>query len=138
MISISELPTLNAILNGISGILLLTGYWFIRQKKIALHKTCMLGALLISTLFLICYVTYHYQIGSKPFSGEGGIRYLYFSILIPHVILAAVTLPMAIITVKKAWKKQFEEHRRLGKWTLPIWLYVSVTGILIYLMLYQF
>ena len=137
MISISDLPTLNAILNGISGGLLLTGYWFIRQKKIALHKACMLGALLISTLFLACYVIYHYQIGSKPFPGEGGIRYLYFSILIPHVILAAVTLPMAIITVKRAWKKQFVEHRRLAKWTLPIWLYVSITGILIYLMLYQ-
>ena len=138
MITVSDLPSLNATLNGISGVLLVAGYCFIRSNKVVLHKACMLGAFSVSILFLISYSIYHYQVGSKPFLGQGWFRYLYFGILIPHVTLAAVILPMAIVTIQRAWKREFESHQRVARWTLPIWLYVSVTGVLIYLMLYHF
>ena len=138
MINVSDLPSLNAILNGISFIFLITGYYFIRKKKIVPHKMCMLGAFSVSILFLISYSIYHYQVGSRPFLDQGWIRYIYFGILIPHVILATVTVPMAIVTIKRAWKREFESHRRIALKTLPIWLYVSTTGVLVYLMLYHF
>ena len=128
---------MNASLNGMSGVLLILGYIFIRQKKMTLHKGCMLGAFSTSILFLISYLTYHYFAGSRAFLGEGWIRILYFSILISHIVLAVVIVPLAIMTVARAWKGNFERHQAIARWTLPLWLYVSATGVCVYLMLYQ-
>ncbi len=137
MISIGDLPTLNAALNGTSAVLLTLGYLFIRRKKVNLHKACMVSAFVISTLFLVSYLTYHYHAGSKPFPGEGWTRPLYFAILISHVILATVTLPLSIVTLARGLRGRFEKHRSIARWALPIWLYVSVTGVVVYLMLYR-
>jgi uncharacterized membrane protein YozB (DUF420 family) len=136
-LSISDLPAVNATLNGISAILLTIGYLLIRQRRIAQHRLCMLSAFATSTLFLISYLVYHAHIGSKPFTGQGPIRYVYFAILIPHVVLAAAILPLALITLSRALKRQFPRHKAIARWTLPIWLYVSVTGVIVYLMLYR-
>ena len=137
MISIFDLPTLNATLNGTSAVLLVLGYFFIRQKKVDLHKACMASAFVTSTLFLVSYLIYHYHAGSKSFPGEGWTRPLYFTILISHIILATVTLPLAIVTLARALRGRFEKHRRIARWALPLWLYGSITGVLVYLMLYQ-
>lgn len=137
MISISDLPAVNAILNATSAILLVTGRFFIHRKKVALHKTFMLAAFGCSVLFLLSYLTYHYHIGSKPFAGQGWIRYVYFSILISHTVLAAAIVPLAIVTLARGLTGRFEKHRRIAVWTFPIWVYVSITGVVIYLMLYQ-
>jgi uncharacterized membrane protein YozB (DUF420 family) len=137
LISILDLPALNASLNGTSGFLLIMCYIFIRQKKVNLHKTCMLGAFSASILFLISYLTYHYFAGSKAFLGEGWIRVFYFGILISHIVLAAVIVPLAIVTLIWALKGSFERHQSIARWTLPVWLYVSATGVIVYLMLYQ-
>jgi uncharacterized membrane protein YozB (DUF420 family) len=137
MISIGDLPTLNAVLNGTSAVLLAFGYLFIRRKKVNLHKACMVSAFVISTLFLVSYLIYHYHAGSKPFPGEGWTRPLYFSILISHVILATVTLPLSIVTLARGLRGRFEKHRSIARWALPIWLYVSVTGVAVYLVLYR-
>lgn len=137
MISIGDLPTLNAVLNGTSAVLLAFGYLFIRRKKVNLHKACMVSAFVISTLFLVSYLIYHYHAGSKPFPGEGWTRPLYFAILISHVILATVSLPLAIVTLARGLRGRFEKHRSIARWALPIWLYVSVTGVVVYLMLYR-
>ena len=137
MISIGDLPTLNAVLNGTSAVLLAFGYLFIRRKKVNLHKACMVSAFVISTLFLVSYLIYHYHAGSKPFPGEGWTRPVYFAILISHVILATVTLPLSIVTLARGLRGRFEKHRSIARWALPIWLYVSVTGVAVYLMLYR-
>ena len=137
MISIGDLPTLNAVLNGTSAVLLAFGYCFIRRKKVDLHKACMVSAFVTSTLFLVSYLIYHYHAGSKPFPGEGWTRPLYFAILISHVILATVSLPLAIVTLARGLRGRFEKHRSIARWALPIWLYVSVTGVVVYLMLYR-
>ena len=137
MISIGDLPTLNAALNGTSAVLLALGYLFIRRKKVNLHKACMVSAFVISTLFLVSYLTYHYHAGSKPFPGEGWTRPLYFAILISHVILATVTLPLSIVTLARGVRGRFEKHRSIARWALPIWPYVSVTGVIVYLLLYH-
>lgn len=137
MISIGDLPTLNAVLNGTSAVLLAFGYLFIRRKKVHVHKACMVSAFVISTLFLVSYLIYHYHAGSKPFPGEGWTRPLYFAILISHVILASVSLPLAIVTLVRGLRGRFEKHRSIARWALPIWLYVSVTGVVVYLMLYR-
>ena len=137
MISIGDLPTVNAVLNGTSAVLLVFGYLFIRRKKVNLHKACMVSAFVISTLFLVSYLIYHYHAGSKPFPGEGWTRPLYFAILISHVILATVTLPLSIVTLGRGLRGRFEKHRSIARWALPIWLYVSVTGVAVYLMLYR-
>lgn len=133
---VSDLPTLNALLNATTGVLLLIGYRFIRRKEITSHRNTMVAALVCSALFLTSYLIYHYHIGSRPFEGEGGIRVVYFTILLTHTVLAAALLPLVLITVWRALKGRFELHRRIAKWTLPIWFYVSVTGVVIYLMLY--
>jgi putative membrane protein len=109
----------------------------IKRGRPDLHKRCMLGALATSTLFLISYVTYHWNAGSRPFTGAGTIRYVYFSILVTHVILAAVILPLALITTNHGYRARYVRHVRIARWTLPIWIYVSVTGVIIYVMLYQ-
>jgi uncharacterized membrane protein YozB (DUF420 family) len=137
MLSLTDLPAVNAALNGTSAVLLASGYRFIRRRQITAHKRCMLAALVTSTLFLLSYLTYHYHVGSMPFRGQGWVRPLYFTILISHTILAAAIVPLAIVTLFRAWKADFTKHARIAKWTLPIWLYVSVTGVIIYCMLYQ-
>ena len=131
------LPTLNAFLNGLSAILLATGYYFIRHHRITAHKRCMVAAVGTSCLFLTSYLTYHFQIGSKPFAGQGISRTVYFSILICHTTLAAAIVPLVIMTLRRAWKGNFERHARLARRTLPLWLYVSVTGVVVYWMLYR-
>ena len=131
------LPALNAVLNSLSAILLVSGYVMIRRGKINQHHRFMIAAFVTSILFLISYLTYHYTAGTTRFPGTGAIRTLYFVILTTHTILAAVVPVLAIITLARAQKKQFDRHRRIARWTLPIWLYVSVTGVVIYFMLYH-
>jgi uncharacterized membrane protein YozB (DUF420 family) len=137
VIPLSALPTVNAALNATSAVLLVTGYVFIRRKKVSAHKACMVGAFLVSTLFLGSYLYYHYHHGATPFPGTGWVRIVYFSILIPHTTLAAAIVPLALMTLYRAWREQFERHKRIARWTLPTWLFVSVTGVVIYLMLYH-
>jgi putative membrane protein len=134
---ISRLPTVNALLNAASAVCLALGFAFIAQRRIRAHLTSMTTALGISVLFLISYVTYHAQAGSRPFAGHGWIRAVYFPLLISHVILAAVIVPLALVTVYRAWRGDIFRHRKIARWTLPIWLYVSVTGVLVYVMLYH-
>jgi uncharacterized membrane protein YozB (DUF420 family) len=135
--AISDLPALNASLNATSAVLLTIGYVLIRRGRADLHKRCMLAALTTSALFLISYVTYHLNAGSRPFEGQGPVRVVYFAILITHVILAAAILPLALTTAARGLLGQYDRHVRIARWTLPLWLYVSVTGVVIYLMLYQ-
>ncbi len=137
MIQLADLPALNATLNATSAIFLTAGYVFIRRGRVTPHKRCMLSALTASTLFLISYVIYHANTGSRPFPGIGPVRYVYFSILITHVALAATILPLALITATRGLRAQYDRHVKIARWTLPLWLYVSVTGVVIYLMLYQ-
>jgi uncharacterized membrane protein YozB (DUF420 family) len=134
---ISDLPALNATLNGIAGCLLAAGYAFIRRKRIAAHRACMIAAFVASTLFLISYVVYHAHIGSRPFPGHGAVRVIYFAILITHVMLAATIVPMALVTLRRGLRLDVVRHRRIARWTWPLWMYVSVTGVVIYLMLYR-
>jgi putative membrane protein len=135
--SVTDLPALNATLNTISTVLLITGWVFIRRGDRRKHKACMIAALITSGLFLTSYVIYHAQVGSVPFRRTGWIRTVYFSVLIPHVILAAAVVPPILITVSRGLSAKYDKHRRIARWTLPIWLYVSVTGVIVYLMLYQ-
>ena len=136
MISIAQLPTLNAALNTLSAVFLCAGYCFIRGKNRDAHRRCMVAALACSTLFLISYLIYHFEVGSVGFKGQGWIRPVYFSILITHTVLAAAIVPLVLVTLIRALRERFDAHRRIARWTFPIWLYVSVTGVVIYLMLY--
>ena len=138
MIGISDLPALNATLNAIATVFLTTGYVLIRRGHRVAHKRCMLGALVTSALFLTSYVIYHANAGSRPFPGQGAARVVYFAILLTHVPLAAAILPLALTTTARGLWSQYDRHVRIARWTLPLWLYVSVTGVVIYLMLYQF
>jgi uncharacterized membrane protein YozB (DUF420 family) len=135
--SLTDLPALNAALNATSAVLLVAGWMYIRAGKIQTHRRCMILAFGTSAAFLISYVIYHAQIGSKPFPGTGVIRTVYFAILIPHVILAAVVLPMAIITLRRGLRRDDARHRLIAKVTIPLWLFVSVTGVIVYVMLYR-
>lgn len=137
MMSVASLPHLNAILNFSSAVLLTTGYCFIRKKHIAAHRRCMVAALFTSALFLVSYLIYHFQVGSVRFQGVGWIRLVYFAVLITHTVLAITIVPLVIITVLRAYKERFQRHRAIARWTLPLWLYVSVTGVIVYWMLYQ-
>lgn len=137
MIDYTVLPTVNATLNALSGAFLLIGYVFIRRRQITAHRNAMLGAFASSTLFLISYLVYHAEVGSRPFGGQGAIRLVYFAILITHVILAAVILPMAIVTLSRGLRGRYDAHKRIAKWTFPTWMYVSVTGVIVYVMLYR-
>jgi uncharacterized membrane protein YozB (DUF420 family) len=137
VINYALLPAVNATLNATSGILLAIGYVLIKRRQINAHRNCMLLAFGSSTLFLISYVTYHLHIGSRPFPGVGPIRYVYFSILISHVILAIVIVPMAIVSLTRGLKGRYATHRRIARKTFPLWMYVSVTGVIVYWMLYQ-
>jgi putative membrane protein len=138
VIALYDLPTLNATLNGTSAIALLTGYYFIRRRKIAAHRACMIAAAALSILFLVSYTVYHHEVGFTRFTGQGWVRTLYFAILIPHTILAVVAVvPLVVVTLTLALRERFNKHRRIARWTLPIWLFVSVTGVVIYWMLYH-
>jgi uncharacterized membrane protein YozB (DUF420 family) len=135
--SFGDLPALNATLNAISAVLLTIAWFLIRARRIAAHRRFMIAAFVSSSLFLTSYLIYHAKIGSKPFPGTGVMRTIYFSILIPHVTLAAVVLPLAIMTLRRGLKRDDKRHRRIARWTLPLWLFVSVTGVVVYLMLYR-
>lgn len=137
MLTLTNLPLLNAVLNSISAVLLSGGYLAIRRQRIRLHKICMVSACVTSMLFLVSYLTYHYHMGSRPFPGQGAIRPVYFTILLSHTVLAAVIVPLVLLTLYRALTAQWSRHRYMARWTLPLWLYVSVTGVVIYLMLYQ-
>lgn len=134
---VRDLPALNALLNSLAAILLLVGYALIRQGRKNAHRNVMIAALVCSGLFLTSYLYYHYQVGSVRFQGTGAARTLYFAVLISHTILAAAVPFLAVVTAIQAWRKRWDKHARIGRWTLPIWLYVSVTGVLVYLMLYR-
>ena len=135
--SIADLPALNAALNATAATLLVIGYRLIRRGRVRQHRRVMLAAFTASTLFLISYLVYHANVGSRPFPGQGPIRIVYFAILISHVVLAAVIVPLALITLTRALRERFDRHVPIARWTLPLWLYVSVTGVIVYLMLYQ-
>jgi uncharacterized membrane protein YozB (DUF420 family) len=136
-VSVTDLPAVNASLNAFSGVLLITGYFLIRARRIEHHRNVMLAAFAASALFLVCYVVYHAQVGSVPFTRQGFVRPVYFTILITHVVLAASVPPLAVITLSRGLSAKYDKHRRIARWTLPIWLYVSVTGVLVYVLLYQ-
>jgi putative membrane protein len=135
--SVHDLPAVNATLNATSGVLLLIAYIFIKNRQIERHRKTMIAAFAASALFLVCYVVYHAQVGSVRFTRQGIVRPIYFTILITHVTLAAVVLPMAIVTLSRGLQARFAQHRRIARWTFPIWMYVSVTGVLVYVLLYQ-
>jgi uncharacterized membrane protein YozB (DUF420 family) len=130
-------PVINASLNGASTILLVIGRWFIARGRIAAHRVTMITAVITSTLFLISYLYYHSHVGSVRFQGTGWARPVYFAILISHVVLAAVIVPLVIITLSRALRERFDRHRAIARWTFPLWLYVSITGVLVYFMLYH-
>ena len=134
---IADLPTLNASLNALASVFLVAGYLMIRSRRIDAHRRCMLSALGTSALFLISYVVYHANAGSVPFRGTGTVRIVYFAVLIPHIILAAAILPLALVTTARGLRGDYTRHVRIARWTLPVWLYVSVTGVIVYLMLYH-
>jgi uncharacterized membrane protein YozB (DUF420 family) len=136
-VTVSDLPTLNATLNATSGVLLLAGWLMIRRKRIDAHRRCMVAAFVTSSLFLVSYVVYHAQAGSRPFTGQGPVRAIYFAILISHVLLAAIIVPLALVTLRRALAGDYVRHRRIARWTFPVWMYVSVTGVVIYFMLYH-
>lgn len=136
MISYSSLAPLNAALNSIAAILLLLGFVLIKRRQVRAHRACMLAAFAVSSLFLASYLTYHYHVGDVRFAGRGWIRPAYFTMLISHVSLAAAIVPLAIVTLARALRGHFDAHRRIARWTWPLWMYVSVTGVLVYLMVY--
>ncbi len=133
---VNDLPHVNAALNALCTVLLATGFFLVKSGRIEAHRRCMIAAFATSALFLISYVTYHAQVGSKPYPGTGLMRTVYFTILIPHVVLAAAVLPLAIVTLRRGLRRDDARHRKLARITLPIWLFVSVTGVVVYLMLY--
>lgn len=135
--SLADLPALNATLNGASALLVVLGYAFIRAGRVEAHRACMLAAVASSSLFLVSYLAYHAQVGSVRFRGAGGLRTAYFTILISHTVLAAAIVPLVITTLRRALRRSFEAHRRIARVTLPLWAYVSVTGVVIYWMLYR-
>jgi uncharacterized membrane protein YozB (DUF420 family) len=136
-VSVADLPALNAVLNLTATALLVIGWFLIKAKRIDAHRRVMIAAFCTSALFLVSYLIYHAQVGSRPFAGTGLLRTIYFAILIPHVVLAAVILPLAIVTLRRGLIRRDAAHRRIARITLPLWLFVSVSGVVVYLMLYQ-
>jgi uncharacterized membrane protein YozB (DUF420 family) len=135
--SYSDLPAVNASLNALSAVFLLFGFRFIRRKNVPAHRLCMLAAVVTSTLFLVCYVTYHAKVGGTVFKDPPWFRWIYIPLLISHVVLAMAIVPMVIITLSRALRQRFDKHKRIARWTWPLWMYVSVTGVLIYFLLYH-
>jgi uncharacterized membrane protein YozB (DUF420 family) len=136
-VTFSDLPAVNASLNGLSAVFLLLGFRFIRRKNIPAHKRCMLSAVVTSTLFLACYVVYHAKAGGTVFRNPPWFRWIYIPLLVSHVFLAMVIVPMVIITLNRALRERFDKHKKIARWTWPLWMYVSVTGVVVYLLLYQ-
>jgi putative membrane protein len=136
-VGVADLPALNATLNASAAVLLAIGYVLIRKGRIETHRKVMLAAFATSTLFLISYLVYHANVGSKRFPGQGTIRTVYLTILLTHTVLAAAIVPLVLVTLSRALSARFDRHRTIARWTLPIWLYVSVTGVVVYWMLYQ-
>lgn len=136
-LDLSIIPTVDAFLNTTSAVLLSFGYYFIRRKNISAHRACMLGAVGTSTLFLACYLTYHFFHGTTRFQGTGTVRSVYLAILGTHTVLAAAIVPLVLVTLYRALRERFDLHKRVARWTLPIWLYVSITGVVVYWMLYH-
>ena len=134
--TLTDLPLVNASLNATSAVFLVLGYGLIRNGHVRLHRAAMGGAFFVSTLFLISYLVYHANVGSKPFPGQGAIRPVYFAILITHIVLAATVPPLALVTLIRGLRGRFDRHVAVARWALPVWLYVSVTGVIIYVMLY--
>jgi putative membrane protein len=134
---IPYLPAVDATLNAASAVLLACGFFFIRRRNVWAHKTCMLSAFATSVLFLACYLTYHYFHGVTRFPGHGFVRSFYLTLLGSHTVLAMVIVPLVLTTLYRAWRQRFDQHRRIARWTLPLWLYVSVTGVAVYWMLYH-
>jgi len=137
MADLSIFPALNATLNGASAVLIATGRVLIARKKVRLHRACMMTAFATSSVFLVCYLYYHAHVGSVRFPGQGWIRPVYFTILISHTVLAAAVVPLVLLSLTYGLKSRFDRHRKISRWTFPVWLYVSVTGVLVYIMLYQ-
>lgn len=137
MIGIADLATVNAGLNATAAILIGSGFYFIKRKNIPAHRWCMIAAMVVSTVFLTSYLIYHYNVGSVRFTKQGWIRNVYFPLLLTHTVLAAVVVPMVLRTVFLAAKGRFGQHMRIARWTFPVWMYVSVTGVIVYLMLYH-
>lgn len=137
MFDYQALPTVNASLNALAALLLVTGYVLVRQRKLVAHRNVMTAALVCSVLFLISYLVYHAEVGSRRFPGTGGARTFYLTILLTHTVLAAAVPFLAGVTVVRAWRKRYPQHMKIARWTLPIWLYVSVTGVVVYWMLYR-
>ncbi len=135
--SVTDLPALNASLNALATLFLLSGWVLIRRKQRDAHRACMLAACATSAAFLVSYLVYHYNVGSVPFQKQGLIRTIYLTILLTHIVLAAAIVPLVFLTLSRALSQRFDRHRRIARWTLPLWLYVSVTGVVIYLMLYR-
>ena len=136
-IPITSLPAVNAFLNGLSAVLLFSGYMFIRRGKVPYHRACMLSAFVSSSIFLACYLYFHFNAGMVRFSGQGWVRPVYFTLLTTHTILAIVIVPLVLIALYRALTNQFVRHRAIARWTYPLWMYVSVTGVVVYLLLYQ-
>ena len=137
MIDYSQLPLVNAVLNGTAAVLILIGIYLIKAGRQRAHRAVMISAFVTSSLFLVSYLTYHAHIGSKHFSGLGTARTVYFTILLTHTVLAAVVVPMVLVTLTRGLKGRFDRHRPIARWTYPVWLYVSITGVVIYVMLYH-
>ena len=137
MLEVTQLPAVNATLNSIAATLLAVGYGFIRRGRVDAHRRCMLAAFATSALFLVSYLAYHAQVGSRPFPGQGPVRVVYFTVLVSHIVLAAAILPLAVVTLRRGLRRDDARHVSLARWTLPIWLYVSVTGVVVYWMLYH-
>jgi len=136
-LDLSIFPALNAGLNGASAVLITGGRLLIRRQKIRLHRACMIAAVVTSSLFLVCYLYYHAHVYSVHFPGQGWVRLLYFTILISHTLLAATVVPLVLLSLTSGLRAKFDRHRRISRWTFPVWLYVSVTGVIVYIMLYQ-
>jgi putative membrane protein len=131
------LPTVNAVLNAGAGAFLLVGWRYIRRRQVAAHRRCMLSAFALSSVFLVTYLLHHAQVGSVPYRGQGFLRVVYFSLLLPHIVLAAAVVPLALLTIYRGWTNRIVLHRKIARWTLPIWLFVSVSGVALYWMLYR-
>jgi uncharacterized membrane protein YozB (DUF420 family) len=136
-VTFSDLPAVNAALNGLSAVFLSLGFWFIHRKNIAAHRRCMLSAVATSTLFLICYLTYHFKAGRTVFKDPAWFKNIYRALLLSHTLLAVIIVPMVIITLNRALRQRFDKHKKIARWTWPLWMYVSVTGVVIYFLLYQ-
>ena len=136
-LQLSDFPAIDATLNATSAVLLTLGYVFIRNKRITAHKICMISAFATSSVFLICYLWYHAHHGVTRFTGQGAIRPVYFTLLGTHTLLAAAIVPLILVTLYRAWRRRFASHKRVARWTLPLWIYVSITGVVVYWMLYH-